>query len=74
MGQLGLEGAGAPVPAQVGRVSDWLTVSAGRRHVCALRTLGLVYCWGDDAEGQLGPGDLVDRRQPEEVCVGDGIE
>ncbi len=31
-------------------------LSAGEGHVCGLTTAGLVYCWGNDAYGQLGDG------------------
>ena len=43
-------------PTQVGRASDWVTVSTGRDHACAVRTNGGLYCWGSDDFGQVGNG------------------
>jgi len=44
-------------------------------HVCALYTGGLVKCWGYNAQGQLGYGDLVDRKSPPSsfVNLGQGV-
>lgn len=36
-------------------------VCSGRRHSCALSTDGRVRCWGGNAFGQLGYGDVVQR-------------
>jgi alpha-tubulin suppressor-like RCC1 family protein len=38
-------------------VEKWRTVSAGGDHTCAIATLdGTGYCWGSNAEGELGLG------------------
>ncbi len=34
--------------------SNWLTVSAGADHTCALKTDASAYCWGSNHYGQLG--------------------
>lgn len=36
-------------------------VAAGRFHACALLDNGQVKCWGDNANGQLGLGDMTSR-------------
>ncbi len=33
---------------------DFVHASGGERHMCALDTLGEVFCWGDNSNGQLG--------------------
>ncbi len=38
-------------------------VSLGERHACAVRAAGDVICWGDNALGQLGPGEGPPRGQ-----------
>jgi alpha-tubulin suppressor-like RCC1 family protein len=41
-------------PERVGSRTDWFAVAAGSRHTCALRSPGVLRCWGDDSQGQLG--------------------
>ncbi|HWB80873.1 MAG TPA: hypothetical protein VG755_38185 [Nannocystaceae bacterium] len=41
--------------------SDGPRVATGMYHSCGLRSDGTVKCWGDNAEGQIGDGTLVDR-------------
>jgi alpha-tubulin suppressor-like RCC1 family protein len=41
---------GQPAP------TDWLNVAAGQFHTCGVRMDGSLYCWGRNAEGQLGNG------------------
>ena len=33
------------------------TIAAGRAHSCAVTSVGTLYCWGNDSDGQLGDGD-----------------
>jgi len=40
------------------------TVAAGYNHTCALATLGLVWCWGDNSSGQLGLGSTLPPTLP----------
>jgi alpha-tubulin suppressor-like RCC1 family protein len=72
-GQLGSTVSGNQnVPVLVaGSFSDWVSVSAGGRHTCALRSTGQLYCWGYNLYGQLGDGTTTDRSTP--VLVSGGI-
>src|SRR4029453_9734090 len=69
-GQLGDGGGNIHrlVPKEVsGGGTDWASVSAGGAQTCALRTSGRLYCWGDDAFGELGDGGTnTDRPTPTE--------
>jgi alpha-tubulin suppressor-like RCC1 family protein len=47
------------LPQQIGSLSDWKTVSAGRVHTCAIRGSGYLYCWGSDSDGELGNGSTA---------------
>lgn len=40
----------------VSGVASFVQVSAGELHTCALASNGTPYCWGSDANGQLGIG------------------
>lgn len=70
-----------PVPCnlQPTRVSNpangpvqWIAMDAGAGHTCALAADGTAYCWGWNADGQLGDGSKVDRGIP--TPVGGGLE
>lgn len=47
---LGDEGFTDPFPADN---RDLQALAVGDKHACGLRTTGAVYCWGDNADGQL---------------------
>ncbi len=57
-----------PVPRSVGG-GDWQSLDAYRRHTCALKEDGSLWCWGSNIDGALGVGDFDDRCSP--VAVGD---
>jgi alpha-tubulin suppressor-like RCC1 family protein len=51
---------GDNLPAvNVGSGLDVLDVQAGETHTCALLTNNDVKCWGNNANGQLGQGSIV---------------
>jgi alpha-tubulin suppressor-like RCC1 family protein len=43
------------------------TLSAGWRHTCAVTAEGRIQCWGNNHDGQLGDGSVIDRRKPQDV-------
>jgi alpha-tubulin suppressor-like RCC1 family protein len=44
------------LPIRVGSQADWVSVSAGQGHTCAIRDGGSLYCWGRNSQWQLGLG------------------
>jgi alpha-tubulin suppressor-like RCC1 family protein len=63
-GQLGNGGttrSNTPVPVvglPLGLPSGIVAIAAGQYHSCALNRLGAVVCWGYDANGELGDGQV----------------
>ena len=68
-GQLGSAPSSASVtePGRVGAGADWTQVSVDTFSACALRVDHSLWCWGRNAEGQLGVGDTRDRYEPTQV-------
>jgi alpha-tubulin suppressor-like RCC1 family protein len=62
------EYSAAPVLVAGGR--QYLDISAGGDHVCAVATDGTAYCWGYNAGGQLGTGDNAQSLIPVPVAGG----
>jgi alpha-tubulin suppressor-like RCC1 family protein len=72
-GQLGI-GSNDDVPHNTPLpVSGGLTfrrLTAGHEHTCGLTTNSKIYCWGLNADGQLGDGTEVGRRKTPRLVTG----
>jgi alpha-tubulin suppressor-like RCC1 family protein len=44
-------------------------ISAGTGYSCGVTTAGVVYCWGDNSNGQLGDGTIVASERPVRVFL-----
>lgn len=57
-------------PAPVVGLTQAVSVGVGNNHLCAVDAVGTVWCWGDNAFGQLGIGSIgssVEFSVPNEV-------
>jgi alpha-tubulin suppressor-like RCC1 family protein len=74
-GQLGSGGAAqstqSPLPVDTSAIpgnKTFVELTGGSYHTCGLTADGVAYCWGRDAEGQLGNGGgSVDTQSPSPV-------
>ena len=70
-GQLGIGVIGASYgrssPIQVGALTNWQSVSAGRFESLAIKTDGTLWAWGKNHYGQLGLNDVAYRSSPVQV-------
>lgn len=73
VGQLG-DGAFGGTRARPERVRDApetpVRLALGDNHGCALDARGTVWCWGRNAQGQLGDGTTVDRPRAAPIAPG----
>ena len=71
-GRLGVAANGAGTgqgPVAVSGGGSWVAPAAGGSHSCGLAADGRVWCWGGNAVGQLGAGDLVPSNDPRPVAL-----
>jgi alpha-tubulin suppressor-like RCC1 family protein len=60
-----------PVAVNQGTIT-FVQIRAGSSHTCGLSSTGQTYCWGANANGQLGDGTFTSRLTP--VAVQQGAE
>lgn len=58
----------ASEPVQISGLSNVKSIAVGRQHVCAVDETGGVWCWGNNAYGQLGVSDLGSSVAPTHVA------
>ena len=58
-------------PLKVNGISQVVALDAGLDHTCALTSSSALFCWGENASGQLGDGTGVASRTP--VAVKGGL-
>src|SRR5467141_886670 len=63
----GETGPGQPLPL------TFAAVSAGTYHTCGLTRAGAAYCWGGNANGQLGDGSTTGELKPVVVAAPAGV-
>ena len=51
-------------PKQIGTASNWTKISLAWGHACAENTLQELWCWGSNAQGQLGNSSFVSSQTP----------
>lgn len=61
-------------PVIVSGLTNVTQIAAGKYHTCALRNDGTVWCWGENAYGQLGNSSTTDSSTPVEVLGVGGTE
>jgi alpha-tubulin suppressor-like RCC1 family protein len=54
----------------VGGITDWCRVAAGFSHVTVIRSDGMAWVWGLNAQGRIGTGDTVNYSSPVSVVGG----
>ena len=58
-----------PQPQRIGGDSDWKTVAAGHGHFLALKKDGTLWGWGNNGDGQIGPGEKEFTNGPVRIGV-----
>ncbi len=71
-GQLGngtqsVDAIGSATPVAAGTRTDWLEVSLGYEHACAIPSDHSLWCWGHGSEGAVGNPGLYDVTVPTQV-------
>ena len=67
LGQGDFSDRGAPTEVSFGSNRTVVSVSVGMWHACAILDDGSLWCWGDNAYGQMGTGSFAWAMTPTEV-------
>jgi alpha-tubulin suppressor-like RCC1 family protein len=54
-------------PVQIGSDTDWNKTTAGLTHAGAIKTSGILWVWGDNAEGKLGNNATAFEAEPIQI-------
>lgn len=54
-------------------VLDFVQVSAGENHTCAVSAMQQAYCWGQNYSGEIGDSTHTERHRPVPVAGGHGF-
>src|SRR5262249_32790744 len=57
----------SPVQVPTAILPNAVEVTAGENHTCARRSNGTLWCWGRNANGQLGDNTVSNRSSPTQV-------
>ncbi|HET9729712.1 MAG TPA: hypothetical protein VFR41_09845 [Acidimicrobiia bacterium] len=60
-------------PARVAGAADVVAIEPGLAHTCAITNTGILMCWGENQEGELGDGTTTDRLSPAAISGGVGF-
>lgn len=55
----------APIPVSPG--TTWKSVATGWNHVVAIKSDGTLWTWGNNDNGQLGDGTIIDKNLPQQI-------
>src|SRR5207249_2413341 len=74
-GQLGNGGrfVNSSNPVAVSGLTDAVALAAGSQQACALRSPGVITCWGNNNFGQLGNGNTTSQGAPVAVAGLSGV-
>ena len=54
-------------PAQIGSDNNWVSIVAGLEFTIALKADGSIWAWGNNSNGQLGDGTIIQRNSPVQI-------
>ena len=63
----GQDGSRSDVPTAVDSSKTFVDAASGNHHSCGVTDDGGLWCWGHNAEGELGTGDRDDRKTPVQI-------